>query len=277
MTCAVVIFVALATFEVVRGIYVATPRDLILDSREAKAIRMIRAGHPDIVLHPVDVLSTNKGDPAWRNSLTKFHAFALTNHTRVLAFDSDSLILDNINFLFLAPNSPVAVPRAYWLTEREDDVVAKQILGSHIMLIEPNIHRYQRIIDQGVRNGDLDMEILNTLFQDSATILPHRRLALLTGEFRNKDHRKYLAPDEDEEWNAMGEVSRAYLVHFSDRPLPKPWKPRTEAQWQMALPACLDDDVETPDRPSCADRFMWTGFYTDYDHDRELYCRALIT
>jgi alpha-N-acetylglucosamine transferase len=199
----------------------------------------------------------------------------LTEYTRVLAFDSDSLVLNNIDSLFLAPDSPVAMPRAYWLTERESNGTAKQILGSHLMLIEPNTHLYKRIIKEAERSGDFDMEVLNELFKDSAMILPHRRLALLTGEFRNKDHHKYLAPDEDEEWNAVYEVSKAYLVHFSDWPLPKPWKSHTEAQWQAALPECLEDDVEKPDRPRCADRFVWTGLYTHYSRDKAAYCEVL--
>lgn len=123
-----------------------------------------------------------------------------------------------------------------------------------------------------MRSGEFDMDVLNDLFKDSAMILPHRRLALLTGEFRTKDHSKYLAPDEEQEWNAMVEASRAYLVHFSDWPLPKPWRSHTEAQWQAALPECPDDDIERPDRPRCADRLVWTRFYTDYDNDKRLYC-----
>ncbi|KAM0253339.1 hypothetical protein ACHAQJ_007289 [Trichoderma viride] len=245
------------------------------NTREAKAIRNLRASHLDIILRPFDILSTEKGDSTWHDSLTKFHAFALTEYTRVLAFDSDSLVLNNIDSLFLAPDSPVAMPRAYWLIERDSNGTAKQILGSHLMLIEPNTRLYKKIIKEAERSGEFDMEVLNELFKDSAMILPHRRLALLTGEFRKKDHRNYLAPDEEEEWNAMNEVSRAYLVHFSDWPLPKPWRSHTEEQWQAALPECPDDDVEKPDRPRCADRLVWTGLYTGYSHDKEAYCQIL--
>ncbi|KAL7940825.1 glycosyltransferase family 8 protein [Trichoderma barbatum] len=240
------------------------------NTREAKAIQNLRASDLNIVLRPVDILSTDKGDSTWRDSLTKFHAFALIEYTRILAFDSDSLVLNNMDFLFLAPDSPVAMPRAYWLTDRQG--AAKQILGSHLMLIEPNTHRYERIINEAMRSGEFDMEVMNELFKDSAMILPHRRLALLTGEFRNKNHYKYLAPDEDEEWNALVEADRAYLVHFSDWPLPKPWRPHTEAQWQTALPECPDEDIKKPDRLRCADRFVWTRFYTDYDNDKRTYC-----
>lgn len=200
--------------------------------------------------------------------------FALTEFTRVLAFDSDSLVLNNMDHYFLAPLAPIAVPRAYWLNEK-DTSVKDQILGSHVMLLEPNKGRYEKIVQEALSSGDFDMEVINRLFKDSAMILPHRRLALLTGEFRATDHQKYLAEDKDEDWNAMGEVSRAYLVHFSDWPLPKPWKPHTSKQWEEVQPACPADEVEREDRPRCADRVMWTGFYTDYENDKNLRCSIL--
>ena len=80
-----------------------------------------------------------------------------------------------------------------------------------------------------------DATVINQMFRDSAMILPRRRLALLTGEFRNQDHSKYMAPDEDEKWNAMGEVSRSVLVHFSDWPLPKPWISRSNNLWESTM------------------------------------------
>lgn len=143
------------------------------------------------------------------------------------------------------------------------------------MLIEPSQERYRKIVDDARKTGDFDMEVINHLFKDSAMILPHRRLALLTGEFRAKDHKKYLTPDEDEEWDPVAEVAASYLVHFSDWPLPKPWMNRTEEEWNEALPACPDNEVEREDRPKCADRVVWTGFYETYDLEREKECRLL--
>ncbi len=225
-------------------------------------------------MRPLDVISTSQGDPTWRDSLTKFNAFALTEYTRVLAFDSDALVLNTMDHYFLAPLAPIAVPRAYWLTEKEASL-KNQILASHVMLLEPNEGLYKRVVEEALASGDFDMEVINHLVSDSAMILPHRRLALLIGEFRSTDYQRYLADDEDEEWNAMAEVSRAYLVHFSDWPLPKPWKPRTLEQWNSAVPVCRPDDVERPDRLKCADQFMWIGFYKSYDLYKEQTCGIL--
>ncbi|KAH8433295.1 N-acetylglucosaminyltransferase [Aspergillus melleus] len=191
-----------------------------------------------------------------------------------MAFDSDSSVLNNMDHYFLAPLAPVAVPRAYWL-DGDDTSVKAQILGSHVMLIEPNEGNYRRILDEALASGDFDMEVLNHLFSDSAMILPHRRLALLTGEFRAADHQRYMSEDKDQTWNAHAELSRAYLVHFSDWPLPKPWKPRSEEQWQSLMPPCPEDDVETTDKPRCADRLSWTSLYEDYDYDKTHVCAAL--
>jgi hypothetical protein len=175
---------------------------------------------------------------------------------------------------FYSPLAPVAVPRAYWLNEKHTDI-ARQVLGSHVMLVEPNEARYRKIMDEALKSGDFDMEVINHMFSDSAMILPHRRLALLTGEFRNQDHSKYMAPDEDEEWNAMGEVSRSVLVHFSDWPLPKPWISRSKNLWESTMPPCPVDEPEHDDRPRCADRAMWSGFYEMYDMERDKQCKVL--
>ncbi|KAB8255431.1 nucleotide-diphospho-sugar transferase [Aspergillus pseudonomiae] len=244
-------------------------------SREQMALSKIRKKYPHIKLHAVEVISTSSGDPTWHKSLTKFHAFALTEYTRVLVFDSDSMVLNNMDHYFLSPLAPVAVPRAYWLND-PDTSIKDQMLGSHVMLIEPNEGNFRRIIKEAKSSGAFDMEVLNHLFRDSAMILPHRRYALLTGEFRGKNHDRYLSEDKDAKWNAMAEVSRAYLVHFSDWPLPKPWLPHSDTQWEAALPDCGDDNVEMDDRPDCADRFMWMGFYEDYYQDRKDICIPLM-
>ncbi|KAL2823011.1 hypothetical protein BJX63DRAFT_417401 [Aspergillus granulosus] len=210
------------------------------ESREQIALARVQKLYPHVRLHPVEVLSTSSGDPTWHKSLTKFHAFALTD--------------------------PVAVARAYWLNDKDTNLKG-QMLGSHVMLIEPNEGNFRRILAETKSSGAFDMEVLNRLFADSAMILPHRRYALLTGEFRNKDHQWYLAEDQDAEWHAVAEVSRAYLL----------WLPHSEAQWQAALPECGEDEVvETVDRPRCADRLMWTGLYEDYYRDQKEVCPLLM-
>ncbi|OLN95505.1 Glucose N-acetyltransferase 1-like protein 2 [Colletotrichum chlorophyti] len=242
-------------------------------SGEAQALTKLKSHRPNIHTRAFEVISTGKGDATWRDSLTKFHAFALTEWTRVLAFDSDSLVLNSMDHYFISPSAPVAVPRAYWLNEKTT-VIAKQVLGSHVMLIEPSEKLYQKIITEARRSGDFDMEVINNMFKDSAMILPHRRLALLTGEFRAQDHSKYLAPDDNEEWDATKEAMKSYLIHFSDWPLPKPWLPHSEQQWEAALPECPTDVFKRKQR-QCADRSAWVGFYEDYSREVAEQCKIL--
>ncbi|KAG7286766.1 hypothetical protein NEMBOFW57_009082 [Staphylotrichum longicolle] len=112
-------------------------------SAHARAIESLKAAVPSIRHRPFDILSTQKGDSTWRDSLTKFHSFALTEWTRILIFDSDSLVLNSMDHYFLSPLAPVAVPRAYWLNGKDTEI-GRQILGSHVMLIEPNEARYRK-------------------------------------------------------------------------------------------------------------------------------------
>lgn len=243
---------------------------------EAKAIRKLRADHPRLVLRPFEYLriSKTKASATWADSLNKFHAFDLTEYSRVLIFDSDTQVLNNMDHLFLEPKAAVAVPRAYWLNEL-NATSEEHVLSSHVMLIEPDRGLHDALVEESLSSGMLDMDLVNRRFKDTAMLLPHRRLALLTGEFRGGDHQKYLSPNQHEEWDPVAEVSEAYLVHFSDWPMPKPWEPRTAEQWNAALPACPESETDKPGRPRCGDRLMWTGFYEDYDHDKKMSCRRL--
>ncbi|KAL0930669.1 alphan-acetylglucosamine transferase [Colletotrichum truncatum] len=242
-------------------------------SPEAKALRKLHADHPRIILRPLEYLriSKTKASATWADSLNKFHAFKLTEYERVMIFDSDTQVLNNLDLYFSLPKAPVAVPRAYWLNEKGTPA-ADQVLSSHVMLLQPDEHLHATLVAKSLSSGKLDMDLVNLMLKDSASILPHRRLALLTGEFRSKDHEKYLAPDSDA-WDPVAEVSNAHLVHFSDWPLPKPWVPHTKEQWAAALPECDEGEEDRPGRPRCADRLMWTRFYEDYADDRKHYCK----
>lgn len=65
------------------------------------------------------------------------------------------------------------------------------------------------------------------------------------------------------------------MVHFSDWPLPKPWRAKTKSQWDNALPESdLNDerDNEREDRSECSDRFVWTSLYEDYEYEKKQVC-----
>ena len=64
-------------------------------------------------------------------------------------------------------------------------------------------------------------------------------------------------------WNATAELLRAYYVHFSDNPLPKPWLLRPEEL------ASNDTGPSCP--PHCEERSLWTSLYQSY-HRQMMYC-----
>lgn len=118
--------------------------------------------------------------------------------------------------LFLLPSTPVGMPRAYWLD------FDKRVLSSQLVLIEPSEFEFNRISASIASAGssEYDMEIVNTLYKDSAFILPHRPYNLLTGEFRSKKHSDYLGNSE-ETWDPEEVLKEAKFLHFSDWPVPK--------------------------------------------------------
>ena len=110
----------------------------------------------------------------------------------------------------------IAMPRAYWLG------FEGRVLSSQVILLQPSSYEFDRVLNatENAGNNDYDMDILNTLYRDSAMILPHRRYDLLTGEFRGDDHQKYLQ-DPQQQWDPDAILKEAKYMHFSDWPLPK--------------------------------------------------------
>jgi hypothetical protein len=166
--------------------------------------------------------------------------------------------------LFLLPPCPVALPRAYWLYPE------KKILATHIMLLQPSKTEFERIMDavNDATSSDYDMEIVNSLYQDSALILPHRPYGLLTREYIRDpdDHVHYLGNDR-EEWDPVATFHEAKYLHFSDWPLPKPWLDMPEKALLEHQPRCHErkNGVE-----SCAEREVWYGFHRDFTERRKV-------
>lgn len=198
----------------------------------------------------------------WADSFTKLLAFNQTQYDRVLSIDSDSLLLKDMDELFLMPPAPVAMPRAYWLWPDSE------VLSSQVVLIEPSATEFARIIEKidAASKDDYDMEIVNYLYRDSALVLPHRRYDLLTGEFRGEGHSKYLGSDV-EVWDPVAAYNEAKLVHFSDWPLPKPWLYTPEEDRLELQPNCT---VAADGAEECSARTIWNSFYTDFKSKREV-------
>ncbi|CAG8954075.1 hypothetical protein HYFRA_00009176 [Hymenoscyphus fraxineus] len=203
----------------------------------------------------------------WRESYTKLLAFNLTQYDRAIVLDSDASVLKNMDELFLLPPAPAAMPRAYWLS--------KPTLASHIMLIEPSAAIYKRM-EKAIQKADIetyDMEIVNSIFSSSCVVLPHRKYALLTGEFRRKDdeHRQFLG---NATWDAQRVFEEASLVHFSDHPMLKPWQGITVEDVARYKPECkVRDQGEWEGQEEwCENRRVWADIYRDFRDRRETVC-----
>jgi alpha-N-acetylglucosamine transferase len=232
-----------------------------------------------VILKPVSLFSTSRGDSTWKYSLTKFHAFNLSEYDRVLYFDSDTLVINSFDRYFDAPPAPLAPPRAYWLCSFEDQ--DRQWLGSHVMLIQPSPQIFSRILSQIDTALDFDMEMVNHMFGSSAMILPHRHLALLSGEFRSEDHSKYLAGSDTTKWDPHAEYANTALIHFSDWPLPKPWKVRSDKQWEEVMPKCGNQEAKVSEKQdgantTCPDREIWVDLYAQYDSENRAVRRLIL-
>lgn len=181
-------------------------------------------------------------------------------------------LLQHLDELFFLPKTPIAMPRAYWLLPEINT------LSSLIAVIEPSFRDYTDLrdfiqpalfgqIDINQTDKRYDMEVLNSRYGESAMVLPHRQYGLLSGEFRAKNHRRYLGTHE--EWNPDKVLAEAKFVHFSDWPLPKPWVMWPQKQLAEMQPAC-DINPGTPEESGCRDREVWKQLYDDFRRRRKV-------
>lgn len=182
-------------------------------------------------------------------------------------------LLQPLDELFFLPPATVAMPRAYWLLPHN------KTLSSQMAVIEPSFREHSALlqsikaaqagqVEVNLTNTRYDMEIMNERYGDSAMVLPHRQYGLITGEFRNKKHWKFLGNDDDE-WNPDTVLSEAKFVHFSDWPLPKPWAMWSQEQLANTQPAC-DKNPGTPEESGCRDREVWKQLYDNFRRRRKV-------
>ncbi|CAK0732493.1 hypothetical protein CVIRNUC_000138 [Coccomyxa viridis] len=193
------------------------------------------------------------GDPVWAQSLTKLHLFGLTQYKRLIYMDADGLVLRNMDYLFSLPDAPVAMPRAYWLSQPR--------MCNALAVVQPSAQRLEQLLQRARTHGGFDMDVMNDLYKGQCLVLPNEYI-FLTGELRETNHTRYLGNDLLP-WNATAELLRAYYVHFSDNPLPKPWLLRPEEL------ASNDSGPSCP--PHCEERSLWTSLYQSY-HRQMMYC-----
>ncbi|PGH33759.1 hypothetical protein GX50_03416 [[Emmonsia] crescens] len=215
----------------------------------------------EVKLRPISVLQASS-DQTWGASFTKLLAFNQTNYQRVLSLDSDSIVLRPMDELFLLPNVPVAMPRAYWLQPEEN------ALTSALVLLEPSDFEFSRITEaiKEKNEHEFDMEVVNSLYKNHCLTLPHRPYFLISGEFRGNDHSRYLGSD-DEVWDPEKVFAEAKILHFSDWPYPKPWTNATIEETNTRMPNC---SIRLTGEEDCRGRNIWLSLYKDFQERRKV-------
>ena len=92
----------------------------------------------------VDVLNQS-GDATWAQSMTKLRFFELTQYRRLIYFDADGLVMRSMDHLFNLPSAPVAMPRAYWLSQPR--------MCNALAVIEPSAQRLEDLLHQAETAG----------------------------------------------------------------------------------------------------------------------------
>jgi alpha-N-acetylglucosamine transferase len=194
----------------------------------------------------------------WAESFTKLLAFNQTQYKRLLVLDSDATLLKHMDELFFIPSRTAALPRAYWLD--------KPLLTSSVMVLEPSAKEFARV-QKSIENaeyGTYDMDIMNTLYGNDCSVLPHRKYLLLTGQFRSKSHVEYMGR---EKWDPVVAIKEAKFVHFSDYPIPKPWY---QASWQEVEKSQPDCELDDSRVDHCQARYIWLDLYEDFKERRKV-------
>ncbi|KAH6681673.1 nucleotide-diphospho-sugar transferase [Halenospora varia] len=226
----------------------------------------------NVTLHPVSVLHQNHTSQAtWADSYTKLLAFNLTSYSRVLTLDSDSVVLQNLDELFLLPSAPLAMPYVYW------GQPTNWGFSSQLLLLQPSTSTFE-ILSSAIKKAkpdEYDMDILTRLpasLPSSPKILriPQNPYNLLSGEFRRSTHSQYLSSLAPQDWDPDSALRSAKFLHFSDWPIPKPWVRSKKDVLNKYMPKCRQK--EWFGATDCRDREIWLRLYFEFAMRRKRVC-----
>ncbi|KAI5951541.1 GNT1 [Candida jiufengensis] len=132
--------------------------------------------------------------------------------------------------------------------------------ANHIMVIKPSKDTFNKLMKyvnnpfywsftnrKNLRTStDYDMEILNKYLDNelrnskiNVGILPHRIYGVLTGEFGEEWHERFVVEPQylpfiqknsNKGWDPIKFFKKLKLIHFSDNPIPKPWEDENNEQ-----------------------------------------------
>ena len=175
--------------------------------------------------------------------------------------------------LFLLPPAVAAMPRSYW--------EAQPKLSSQLLLLQPSEHEFNRVqaATNAASNVEYDMEILNTLYINTALVLPHKVYDVLSSEFKpqknagseeSAKHENYLG-DSTLAWDPDLALKTAKFVHFSEWPLPKPWSSAVDTSVEDVRTLCMDRSW-SGSTMYCREGNIWVILHDDFRRRRKEVC-----
>lgn len=130
----------------------------------------------------------------------------------------------------------------------------RNFFANHVMVVTPSRTTFDHIMKYVYnpihwsltnrkklrKKSEYDMEILNKYLDNELAkgninvgILPHRVYGVLTGEFREPWHERFVVEPQylpfikkrsNRGWDPIKMLQKIKLIHFSDSPIPKPWE-----------------------------------------------------
>ncbi|KXT09970.1 hypothetical protein AC579_10272 [Pseudocercospora musae] len=157
----------------------------------------------------------------YTDCLLKLLAFKLHRLTpglkRVLAFDSDQLIMQNLDHLFSGlPAIDLAAPRAYW--------IAKDFLASTFLVISLSDRLWEDVNKAlgGIGYGQFDMDLINDLLGDQVMMLSGEYVTL-NSHWEDWNLPKWYHAASDLNWTTIEKVNamaRPKMPTFTSSDIP---------------------------------------------------------
>jgi len=145
----------------------------------------------------------------FKNCFIKFYIFQLTQYDRIVYFDADTYIMQNLDHLFTLPlNGKIAAPKAYWMPQPH--------VTSLLLVVRPDIKLWNKVQKHFAAAREkyiFDMEIINLEFEDELHYLPDD-YACLNSEWEDMNEPYHFGNPEES-------INNIKLVHFTA--VGKPW------------------------------------------------------
>jgi len=146
----------------------------------------------------------------FEDCFTKFYIFQFLQYDRIIYFDSDTYVLQNLDHLFTLPlKGNLAAPRAYWLPQ--------PCVTSLLLVVKPSMelwNRAQKHFATAREKYLFDMEVINLEFKDELHYLPDE-YACLNTEWEDRDKPYHFGDPKNS-------INTIKLVHFTA--VGKPWR-----------------------------------------------------